>query len=127
MLLKKTGTVIFALLAFNSYSQQLVRATDVQLVTTPGTRLVMDGGGISFTGTTNWKSNGDSIYLYKTTATPNEGWLDSTTNPNGVLDATSTGHVFLWVTTGRAFTAKPGSLISHCAIPVAIPCLLPAR
>jgi hypothetical protein len=52
----------------------------------------MTGGGISFLGTSNWKSNGDSIYLYKTAATPMGGWLDSTTL--GVLDATSTGHVF---------------------------------
>ncbi|MBK9532302.1 MAG: hypothetical protein IPO42_11060 [Chitinophagaceae bacterium] len=125
MLLQRMGTVIFALLAFNSYGQQLVRATNVELVTTPGTRIVMNGGGISFTGTTNWQSNGDSIYLYKTTATPNEGWLDSTTN--GVLAATSTGHVFSWAPTGRAFTVKPAFTISHYAIQAAIPCLLPVR
>jgi len=104
MLLKKLGTVFFTLLAFNSYSQQLVRATNVELVTTPGTRLVMQGGGISFTGTTNWNSNGDSIYLYKTTATPNEGWLDSTTN--GVLAAASTGHVFFMGTNRQSFYGK---------------------
>jgi len=104
MLLQRMGTVIFALLAFNSYGQQLVRATNVELVTTPGTRIVMNGGGISFTGTTNWQSNGDSIYLYKTTATPNEGWLDSTTN--GVLAATSTGHVFFMGTNRQSFYGK---------------------
>lgn len=104
MLLKKLGFIAILLFAFKSYSQQLVRATDVQLVTTPGTRLVMNGGGISFTGTSNWKSNGDSIYLYKTTATPNEGWLDSTTL--GVLDATSTGHVFFMGTNRQSFFGK---------------------
>jgi len=101
MLLKKIGLVVFTLFAFKSYSQQLVRATNVQMVTTPGTRLVMTGGGISFIGTSNWKSNGDSIYLYKTTATPVEGWLDSTAA--GVLDATSTGHVFFGGTNRQSF------------------------
>src|SRR5204862_3568512 len=84
--------IFFTLLAFKAYSQQVVRATNVQLVTTPGTKVVVTGG-MSFTGTSNWKSNGDSIYLVKTTATANEGWLDSTAA--GVLDANSTGHVFL--------------------------------
>jgi Secretion system C-terminal sorting domain len=79
------------------HAQQLVRATNVEIVTTPGTKLVLTGGGgtgggITFLGTTNWKSNGDSIYLYKTTAGGPEGWLDSTTA--GVLDPTSTGSVF---------------------------------
>lgn len=73
-------------------AQQLVRATNVEMVTTAGTKLVLSGGGISFLGTSNWRSNGDSVYLYKTTAAQNEGWLDSTTL--GVLHSTSNGSVF---------------------------------
>ncbi len=38
------------------------------------------------------KSTGDSIYLYKTTASSPEGWLDSTAA--GAMDVTSTGNVF---------------------------------
>ena len=90
--MKKLLFILAASFAINSNAQQLVRATNVEMVTTAGTKLVLSGGGISFLGTSNWKSNGDSIFLYKTTATPNEGWLDSTVA--GVLDPTSTGSVF---------------------------------
>jgi Secretion system C-terminal sorting domain len=91
MLLKKTGLIVFAMLTFKSYGQQLVRATNVQLVSTPGTKIIVNGG-ITFTGTSNLKSNADSIYIYKTTAAATEGWLDSTAT--GVMDLTSTGDVF---------------------------------
>ena len=74
------------------YSQQLVRATDVKMVTTAGTKIVINGG-ISFIGTSTLLSTADSIYLYKTTAPSPEGWLDSTAT--GVMDITSTGNVFL--------------------------------
>jgi hypothetical protein len=104
MLLRKIGLVFITLLASKAYSQQLARATDLQLVSTAGTRIVMTGGGISFIGTTNWKSNGDSIYLYKTTATPNEGWLDSTVA--GVMDPTSTGSVFFNGSFRQSFYGK---------------------
>jgi hypothetical protein len=102
-----TLLVIFAGMHQLSKAQQLVRATNVQLVTTPGTKLVLTGGGttgggITFLGTTNWKSNGDSIYLNKTTALPAiEGWLDSTAA--GVLDPTSTGNVFFRGTLRQSF------------------------
>ena len=74
------------------YSQQLVRATDVQMVSTAGTKIVISDGGITFIGTSNWKSLADSVYLIKSTATNPEGWLDSTAT--GVMDPASTGHVF---------------------------------
>ena len=89
MLLKKISLVVFTLLTFKTYGQQLVRATDVQMVTQAGTKIVMTGG-ITFKGTSNWVNNGDT-YLLKNTATSPEGWLDSTAA--GVLDVTSTGNV----------------------------------
>ena len=73
------------------YAQQLVRATNVNMVTTSGTKIVINGG-ISFIGTSLLKSVDDSIYLYKTTATSPEGWLDSTAT--GAMDVTSNGNVF---------------------------------
>lgn len=103
---------VAALLLFtgSAYSQQLVRATNVNLVSTAGTKIVITGsatvgGGITFLGTSNWKSNGDSIYLNKTSASPAiEGWLDSTAA--GVLDPTSTGSVFLGGTNRQSFYGK---------------------
>lgn len=82
----------FALFASNAYSQQLVRATNVNMVTTAGTKIVIDGG-ISFIGSSVLKSTADSIYLYKSTVSSPEGWLDST-GGTGVMDLTSTGSVF---------------------------------
>jgi hypothetical protein len=92
------------LLAFtgNIGAQQLVRASgNVQIVTTAGTKTVIDGGGITFLGTSLWKGTDDSIYLVKTTATPTEGWLDSTAG--GAMDATSTGTVFFRGTNRQSF------------------------
>jgi hypothetical protein len=98
-MLKNILTTLPLLFAFtcSMQAQQLVRATDVEMVTTPGTKIVLtggggSGGGITFMGTSNWRSNGDSIYLYKSTAASPEGWLDSTTL--GVLHSSSTGSVF---------------------------------
>ncbi len=91
MLLKKIGALVLILFAFKASGQQLVRATDVQLVSTAGTKIVVNGG-ITFKGTSNLKSTSDSIYIYKTTAAATEGWLDSTAT--GVMDVTSTGNVF---------------------------------
>lgn len=84
------------------YSQQTARATDVQMVATPGTKIVVSGG-ISFTGTSNWVNNGET-YLYKTTGVNPEGWLDSTAA--GVLDLTSTGNVFFMGTNRQSFYGK---------------------
>jgi len=91
--MKKSFIILFIaafLLSGKLYSQQVARATDVQLVTTSGTKLVFSGG-ITFKGTSNFIDKGET-YLYKTTAPSGEGWLDSTAA--GVLDATSTGNVF---------------------------------
>ncbi len=108
--MKKSLKIFVAVLLFSTgsaYSQQLVRATDVNIVTTAGTKIVITGsptvgGGITFKGTTNWKSYGDSVYLNKTSASPAiEGWLDSTAA--GVLDPTSTGSVFFRGTNRQSF------------------------
>jgi Secretion system C-terminal sorting domain len=108
--MKKSLKILIAALTIftgSAHSQQLVRATNVQIVTTPGTKIVLTGGGttgggITFLGTSNWKSNGDSIFLNKTTALPAiEGWLDSTAA--GALDPTSTGSVFFRGTNRQSF------------------------
>lgn len=125
MLLKKTGLVFLLLFAFKSYGQQVARATDVQIVTTAGTKTVITGGGITFLGTSKWTAIDDSIYLYKNTAASPEGWLDSTTT--GVMDVTSTGNVFSRVQTGRVFMVKQDFTTLPSAIPLATHCFLPAR
>ncbi len=111
--MKKYLSILLAasiIFAASASAQQLVRATNVQMVTTPGTKIVLTGnattgGGITFLGTSNWKSNGDSIYLNKTAALPAiEGWLDSTAI--GVLDATSTGSVFFMGSNRQSFYGK---------------------
>ena len=82
----------FTLFMSKTYGQQLVRASgNLQLVTTAGTKIVINGG-ITFLGTSSLKSTADSIYLYKTTASTPEGWLDSTLS--GAMNITSTGNVF---------------------------------
>ena len=93
---------VFLLIGYTVYGQQLVRATDVKMVAEAGTKIVMTGG-ISFIGTSNWINNGET-YLYKTTATNPEGWLDSTAT--GVLDATSTGNVFFNGSLRQSFYGK---------------------
>ena len=90
--------------AYNIQAQQLVRATDVQMVTTAGTKIVINGGGISFIGTSLLTSTADSIYLIKTSATNPEGWLDSTAT--GVMTAASTGNVFFRGSNRQSFYGK---------------------
>src|SRR6187402_284312 len=95
-----TGAAVLA--ASNIYAQQLVRASgNVQIVTTAGTKTVINGGGITFLGTSKWTATADSIYLYKNTATATEGWLDSTAA--GAMDITSTGNVFFRGTNRQSF------------------------
>jgi hypothetical protein len=92
MRLKKIGFIGLLLLGTNAHSQQLVRASgNVQLVTTAGTKIVINGG-ITFLGTSSLTSTADSIYLFKTTASSPEGWLDSTVA--GAMNIASTGNVF---------------------------------
>ena len=67
MLIKKLGWGLSLLIASRVCSQQVARATDVNLVTTSGTKLVLNGG-ITFKGSSILKSTADSIYLY--TASP---------------------------------------------------------
>jgi len=105
MLLKKIGFVFCVLAAFKSNGQQIVRASgNVQIVTTAGTKTVLSGGGITFLGTSKWTGSDDSIYLYKTTATSPEGWLDSTAA--GAMDVTSTGNVFFGGSFLQSFYGK---------------------
>ena len=94
---------LFAITAAKSYGQQLVRATNINLVTTAGTKLVINGG-ISFIGTSLLKSTADSIYLYTNAPASSADWLDSTAA--GVMDITSTGHVFLNGNTRQKFYGK---------------------
>lgn len=106
--MKKSLKIIVAALTMLSckvYSQQIVRASgNVQIVTTAGTKTVIDGGGISFIGTSKWTATDDSIYLYKNTASSPEGWLDSTAA--GAMDVTSTGNVFFRGTNRQSFYGK---------------------
>jgi len=88
--------------AAKTNAQQIVRASgNVQIVTTAGTKTVVDGGGITFLGTSKWTATDDSIYVVKTTAGGTEGWLDSTAA--GAMDPTSTGSVFLRGTNMQSF------------------------
>ncbi|MBL7702902.1 MAG: T9SS type A sorting domain-containing protein [Ferruginibacter sp.] len=103
--MQKNILATILLLFFYNYAvkaQQIVRASgNVQIVTTAGTKTVIDGGGITFLGTSSWKGTDDSLYLIKTSATPTEGWLDSTAA--GAMDVTSTGTVFFRGTNRQSF------------------------
>lgn len=89
---QKLITLLLVLAAARSQGQQVVRANNVYMVTTAGTKVVINGG-ISFLGTSNLISTGDSIYLYTNAPVTSADWLDSTAT--GVMDITSTGSVFL--------------------------------
>ena len=106
--MKKSLKIIVAALTILSckvYSQQIVRASgNVQIVTTAGTKTVINGGGITFLGTSKWIATNDSIYVYKNTATSPEGWLDSTAA--GAMDPASTGNVFFRGTNRQSFYGK---------------------
>jgi hypothetical protein len=104
--MRKIITVLAIFIAAKANAQQLVRAIDnVRIVTTAGTKTVISGGGISFVNGSKWIATDDSIYLIKTTATPTEGWLDSTTL--GAMDATSLGgSVFFRGTNRQSFYGK---------------------
>lgn len=100
--MKKLLYITFAFISVKTQGQQIVRANgNVQIVTTAGTKTVINGGGITFLGTSKWTGIADSIYLIKTSATPTEGWLDSTAA--GAMDATSTGDVFFSGTNRQSF------------------------
>ena len=91
--MKKLTIILVLLVSISkSYSQQLVRATNVYMVTTAGTKLVLNGG-ITFIGTSNFISTADSVYLYTNAPVTSADWLDSTAT--GAMDITSTGNVFM--------------------------------
>ena len=91
--MRKLILIIAVFVAIKTHAQQIVRASgNVQIVTTAGTKTVINGGGITFLGTSKWIATDDSIYIFKNTATANEGWLDSTAL--GAMDVPSTGSVF---------------------------------
>jgi len=103
--MRKILIILAVLFAFKSNAQQLVRASgNVQIVTTAGTKTVIDGGGITFLGSSKWTATDDSIYIFKNTATSPEGWLDSTAL--GAMDAASTGSVFFRGTNRQSFYGK---------------------
>ncbi len=89
MLLKKFGLIYLCLLAVSANAQQVAKATNVNLVTSPGTRIVINGG-ITFTGTSNFKDSGQ-VFLLSNNIGGRENWLDSTAS--GVYDANSNGKV----------------------------------
>ena len=89
MLLKKLSLVCLAMISLNTYAQQVAKATNVNMVTSPGTRIVINGG-ITFTGTSNFKDSGQ-VFLLSNTIGGRENWLDSTAT--GVYDANSNGKV----------------------------------
>jgi hypothetical protein len=101
-IIRKLFLLFAAFFAFKGNAQQVARATNVQMVTEPGTKVVLQGG-ISFIGTSTWLNNGET-HLYKTTAPSPEGWLDSTAS--GVLINASTGHVFFRGTNRQSFYGK---------------------
>jgi hypothetical protein len=100
--MRKIFLVVAVFLAAKANAQQIVRASgNVQIVTTAGTKTVINGGGITFLGTSKWTAIADSIYLIKTSVTNPEGWLDSTAA--GAMDVTSTGNVFFRGTNRQSF------------------------
>jgi Secretion system C-terminal sorting domain len=70
-------------------AQQLAKTVDCKIVTTPGTKVVINGG-ITFTGTSNWKDSGE-VFIARNTGAGRENWADSTIA--GVYAATSNGKV----------------------------------
>jgi Secretion system C-terminal sorting domain len=80
-------TAIFTAQALSA--QQLAKAVDCKIVTTPGTKVVINGG-ITFTGTSNWKDSGE-VFIARNTGAGRENWADSTAA--GVYDANSNGKV----------------------------------
>lgn len=100
----KIPLLAFVLLTSTAYSQQLVRASgNLQMVTTAGTKIIMNGG-ITFLNTSSLKTTGDSIYLYNYSAGVPGNWLDSTTA--GALDITGTGKVFFNGSVRQSFYGK---------------------
>ena len=71
----------FLLYCCTCNAQQIAHAKDVQLVSTPGLRIVTQGG-IKFTGSTQWKDSGTTTLLLNPIANIAD-WVDSTAT--GVL------------------------------------------
>lgn len=103
--MRKIILLLGVLIAAQTQAQQIVRAGgNVQIVTTAGTKTVIDGGGITFLGTSKWTGTADSIYIIKTSAGGTEGWLDSTAA--GAMDPSSTGHVFFRGSNRQSFYGR---------------------
>ena len=88
----KIPFLLLAIMVTRSYGQQVARASGVKMVTTAGTKIVLNGG-ITFLDSAKFISTADSIYLYTYAPSVSADWLDSTTL--GAMDITSTGNVFL--------------------------------
>jgi hypothetical protein len=87
--IKNLAAAVLLLTAVKTEAQQLAKAVDCKIVTTPGTKVVINGG-ITFTGTSNWKDSGE-VFIARNTGAGRENWTDSTAA--GVYDATSNGKV----------------------------------
>ena len=76
--MRKILLMLTAIIALKSNAQQVMRAAgNVKLVTTAGTKIVVNGG-ITFLGTSDLTSTGDSIILYNYNGATPGNWLDST-------------------------------------------------
>ena len=88
----------------NAYGQQVATASgNVRLVTTAGTKLVLNGG-ITFENTSLLTSTGDSIYLLAYAPATQANWVDNTAA--GAMDPASTGHVFFNGNIRQQFSGK---------------------
>lgn len=99
-------TTVFFLIAFGYpgvHAQQLVRASGaVKMVTTPTTKIVVNGG-MTFLGTSDLTDSG-TITLYNYTAGTPGNWLDSTTS--GVMNVNSNGSVYFNGSVRQSFYGK---------------------
>jgi len=77
MFLKKILPLFAACFGGSAQAQQVVHANNVQLVTTPGIQVVVQGG-MKFTGTTTWKDSSTTTLLPNPVAAQSD-WVDSTT------------------------------------------------
>jgi hypothetical protein len=79
----------FALPALGSYAQQILRVDNASIVSSPGTKIVLNGG-ISFNGSSNFIDSGE-IRLAPNSLGGGEDWVDNTAT--GVYSNNSIGTV----------------------------------
>src|SRR4051812_9550947 len=89
MLLRKLLPLLAVCFSLHTQAQQVVHARNINLVTTPGVQLVVQGG-MKFTGTTTWKDRSTPALLPNPVAGQSD-WVDSTT---GVFISTQGNTIF---------------------------------